>query len=496
MESLTVVDRVRLPPQGSGTVRALSRIGYELEEALADIIDNSIDAAASDVEITLLRDDDTITGVTIADNGRGMDAETLKLGMQFAGRVEHSDNELGTYGLGMKSASFSQCSTMSVITRQGGRTLGSQWVFETIGSDWQCNILDPKAATKAFDALCLKGRKPKTGTLVIWNRLERLTVGPGPDALDEYLSTAMPRLEAHLGLTFHRFLQSGALSLTIVVRHERRPLALPRPVRAHNPFAYPHSGDPAWPKKLRTRLPGVGEIELTAHIWPPGSVLDNFLLGSRKGVEFQGFYFYRNDRLIQTGGWNGVVKSRADPSLSLARVAAELPPGGTHMNVQKSKLQVSAGQAQALIDATDGQVDLLDYLDAARALYRADRRGERHAETEIFVPGQGFPWRARAAATKRLGKAKQVEEIAFAWERLPVGTVFHLDLTETRIVLNKRYRTEILDGQTASGADAPLVKMLLFLLFRDDFSLQRSSRKRQERVELGNALLFDIVKTR
>ena len=213
-------------------------------------------------------------------------------------------------------------------------------------------------------------------------------------------------------------------------------------------------------------------------------------------MEFQGFYFYRNDRLIQTGGWNGVVKSDSDPLLSLARVAAELPVEGAHTNVQKSKLQVTAGQPQALIDATDGEVDLADFLDAARAVYRADRHGERQSETEIFVPGQGLPRRARDAAAKRLGKAKHVEEVAFAWEKLPLGTVFQLDLTETRIVLNKRYRTEILDGQAASAADAPIVKLLLFLLFRDDFSMQRSSRKRLERIELCNALLFDVVKTR
>jgi hypothetical protein len=496
MESLPVVDRMRLPPQGANTVRALSRIGYELEEALADVIDNSIDAGATDVEVTLLRNDDTITAITIADNGRGMDAQALKLGMQFAGKIEHGDTELGTYGLGMKSASFSQCSTMSVITRQGNQTLGSRWVFETMGNDWQCDILDPKAAARAFDSLCLKGRRPPSGTLVIWDRLDRLTVGHGPDALDRYLGTALPRLEAHLGLIFHRFLQAGTLSITIVVRHERRPLALPRPVRAHDPFGYPHSGDPSWPKKLKTTIPGAGEVELTAHIWPPGSVLDGYLLGTRRGTEFQGFFFYRNNRLVQAGGWNGVVKSDLDVTLSLARVAAELPSGGTDVNVQKSKLQVSAAQGQALIDATDGDVDLLDFLEAARSVYRADRRGERQIETEIFVPGQGLPWRARAAAARRLGKTKEVEEIAFTWEKLPLGRVFSLDLTEAKIVLNKRYRAEILDGQTASAADAPIVKMLLFLLFREDFTLQRTSRKRQERIELCNTLLFDVVKTR
>jgi len=66
MESLAAVDRMSLPPQGGGTLKAIARIGYELEEALADVIDNSIDAGADDVEITLLRDDDAILSVRIA----------------------------------------------------------------------------------------------------------------------------------------------------------------------------------------------------------------------------------------------------------------------------------------------------------------------------------------------------------------------------------------------------------------------------------------------
>jgi hypothetical protein len=82
---LKAVDSIRLAPEGGGTIRALSRIGYELPDALADLIDNSIDAGAGRVEITIFRNDDEVTSVTIADDGRGMSAEQLMRGMQFAG---------------------------------------------------------------------------------------------------------------------------------------------------------------------------------------------------------------------------------------------------------------------------------------------------------------------------------------------------------------------------------------------------------------------------
>lgn len=496
LEPLATVDHMQLRPEGKGTIRALSRIGYELPAAIADIIDNSIDADATRVEVTFMRNDHEITAVTIADDGHGMDMTALRAGMQFAGRTEHESGDLGTYGMGLKSASFSQSKTMTVISRQSGNVVASRWSVEAIDNDWRCEVLDPVQAGTVFDDLCLRGKSPASGTLVIWERLDRLVVGQHTDALDEFLNTAMPRLEAHLGLTFHRFLESGALSIAIVVRHERRALALPRPVRPHNPFRYPNSGADGWPKTLDCELPGLGALSLEAHIWPAGSAADGFLLGSRKGVEFQGFYFYRNNRLIQTGGWNGVVKGDQDPELLLARVAIELPPAGIDVNVQKSALQVTASQAQALLAASDGDIDLEDYLEAARAALRASRSAERGPSTAPVVPGAGIAMRVRRAAQKRIAGEKQAEEIGFAWENLAYGQIFDLDLTDMNIVLNRKYRHEILDGASASAADAPLVKLLLFQLYKDDFARQRSSRKLREHIDLTNALLFDVIKIR
>jgi len=495
LEPLAAVDHMLLRPEGKGTIRALSRIGYELPAAIADIIDNSIDAHATRVEVTFLRNDIEITAVTIADDGRGMDMAALKTGMQFAGRTEHDSGDLGTYGMGLKSASFSQSKTLTVISRQNGNVVASRWSVEAIDNDWRCEVLDPVKAGGVFDEMCLRGQQP-CGTLVVWERLDRLVVSQHADALDEYLSTALPRLEAHLGLTFHRFLESGALSIAIIVRHERRALALPRPVRPHNPFHYPNPGASGWPKALDCELPGLGSLSLNAHIWPAGSAADGFLLGSRKGVEFQGFYFYRNNRLIQAGGWNGVVKGDQDPELLLARVAVELPPEGIDVNVQKSALQVTASQAQALLAASDGEVDLEDYLEAARAALRASKRSAKAPGTAPAVPGAGIAMRVRRAAHKRIANDKEAEEIGFLWEELDDGQVFDLDLTEMNIVLNREYRHEILDGSSASAADAPLVKLLLFQLYKDDFGRQRSSRKLREHIDLTNALLFEIIKIR
>lgn len=236
LEGLKAVESRHLPPHGGATVKAWSRIGYELQDAVADLIDNSIDAGAGRVEITLFRNDQEVTSLTIADDGRGMSPEQLMVGMEFAGRTDHDPGALGVFGMGMKSASFSQCETMTVITRQGGVTSAARWSAEQIDNDWACEILEAEGSDAEFRRLCLPTKRPATGALVVWDKLTRLGVGGGDDDLDTFLATAVSRLDAHLGLVFHRFLSAGALTIQITVRHERRSLAVPRSVKARDPF--------------------------------------------------------------------------------------------------------------------------------------------------------------------------------------------------------------------------------------------------------------------
>jgi hypothetical protein len=496
LTTLSIVDHIRLPPEGGATVRALSRIGYELPAALADLIDNSIDANAARVEITFYRNDHEITAVTIADDGKGMNFDEMRIGMQFAGKTTHEKGALGTYGMGLKSASFSQCNTLTVVSRRGAATIASRWAVEEIGSDWKCAVLDPSGAKATFDELCMKGRQPACGTLVIWERLDRIGVGADPDALEEFFSTALPRLSAQLGLVFHRFLQSGALSISIAVKHTQRSLAIPRNVRPVDPFGYSSSGSANYPRTLRVSVPNVGTVEMYTHIWPEGVASDNFSVGGKRGAEAQGFYFYRNNRLIQAGGWNGVVRNEHDAELSLARVAVDLPPGGLDVNVQKSALQITAAQAQTFLKATDGDVDLARYLEDAKEAYRAARRRNSEASDPIFIPGAGLASGIRRTAEKRLANGQATQEIAFVWEQLEEDRVFELDPIESRIILNRNYRRSILGQATASAADAPFFKMLLFLAVHSEFGRSRSSKKQNQRLDLMNALLLDIAKTR
>lgn len=186
-DTIPTVGTFRLPPDSAGTVRAVARIGYELPEALADIIDNSIDAHARTVTVTFLRDDERVLAVLIGDDGDGMDAATLEQAMQFGVSAHHKVTDLGTFGLGMKSASFSQCRSMTVVSRRDGRIAACRWTTELIGNDWSCARLDPSAARSLFErGFTAADKVPATGTVVAWDRLERLGVPQGD--LEPFLS--------------------------------------------------------------------------------------------------------------------------------------------------------------------------------------------------------------------------------------------------------------------------------------------------------------------
>jgi hypothetical protein len=491
---IEAVELFSLPPQAEGTLAAFSRMGYDLETALADIIDNSIDAKATQVEITLFRDETQILAVTIADDGRGMSAAQLRDGMRFAGRNQHAELDLGTFGLGLKSASFSQCETLTVISRAGGAISACRWNPAAMGNNWQCEVLDAASAARSFaNGYSAFAVPADSGTLVIWDRLTRLAVQGN---LDLFFHELRARLELALGLIFHRFIAEGRIAILITVREFDEPSGFPSTVQPHDPFGYPGTGRTGYPKTFRTMLPGVGELALDAHIWPAGSLDANFRLGRRSGTGHQGLYFYRNDRLIQAGGWNGFLKDVSDAELSLARVAIELPAAATRdVTVQKSAVQLTAGLSQALEQARSGKISLRDYLEDARRTYRAGRRQPSRATDLPIVPGAGLPAAARRAIVSQICHGDLYREIDFDWVSLAKGTIFAVDDDREQILLNQKYRKRILGTARASAVDAPVIKLLLFLLLEPEFRRERTSFKQTEWLERCNAILFQAIKT-
>jgi hypothetical protein len=322
-----------------------------------------------------------------------------------------------------------------------------------------------------------------------------LEAAAGEGDLDEFLNELLARLQIHLGLVFHRFIARGALAIRISVRHSRHKVHIPRRVDAHDPFGYAKSGSPEYPKNYTATMPGLGDLRLVAHIWPPRSVDSGFLLGRRTGTPGQGFYFYRNDRLIQAGGWNGVIRDTNDPELSLARVAIELPPGRIDINVQKSAVQLTGAASQALGRARAGNAAFSSYLEDVRKIYRVSRRKPKQSVGLPLTLGTGVPVAVRERVDRLMSKRGRSRAIDFVWQSLPSGTVIDLEPSEDLILLNSKYRSRILGGVRGSAADAPFVKALVFLLLRHDLDRLRRSQQRAAWLEECNKVLFAVVRS-
>ena len=481
----------RLPPDPRGTAQALQRIGYNLEDALADLIDNSIDAQARNVLIRFLRDTKRITKVAIIDDGLGMDEDKLHRAMQYGVQVPHGSKDLGKYGVGLKTASFSQCQSLSVFSRQDGAVNGRRWTLTKMQDEWRCEILDPAASAALFHASWGQLDLKTHGTIVLWEDLDAL--GAGTD-IDKLVRKINNRLPVELGLRFHRFIARGLLSLWCEIYNFDAPDVAPIEVQAYDPFAYAISGRKGYPINFDVHLQGRGVLTLNAHIWPAKSVAAGYKLGGGRVAERQGFYFYRNDRLIQGGGWNSIRESDSEPHSSLARVAIDLPPGldsAFNLTIQKSKVVPPTDFKAAVLSARKGNTSFEDYIAAAVDTYRDVTDEEDHKQ---LTPGAGLPVALQRKISSILSADSRARQIRFEWTDLDHDLFFFADPAAETVYLNSNYRSRFVEKGAHSTSDVPLVKLLLFLLLSPDLKKSRSSKKRNEWHAICNEMLVAAVK--
>ena len=497
LPTLRAVGADDILPDARGLVAAVARYGYSLHHALADLIDNSVDAGASNVTVRFFRDDAAILRIVVADDGRGLDETGLRLAMQFGVQVEHGLADLGKYGLGLKSASLSQAQSVSLVTRNGaGWTGGRRWTMELIERGWICERLDAADCAELLDADWNTGSRDGPATLIVWDGLDRLRLGRA--GVDVALRGFMRRLPVDLGIIFHRFLGDGRLRVRLDVEHtvtgER---SAPTPVEPLDPFAHRQSGRAGYPVTFSVQVGQGPPLALRAHIWPANSKETAYRLGGGKIAERQGLYFYRNDRVIQAGGWNGWRQNDSEPHTSLARAAIDLPPELDtlfRLDVKKSRLDAPPKFITELDGARAGSTPLKDWIEAAVDTYRS--AADRPSRDAPAVPGSGLPAELRRLFARRsdLGPLADRREMPLVWEDLDDDRFFEIDREGGRVILNRSLRTGVLQGARASGADAPLVKTLLFLLLRPELDHQRSSAVRRRMLDEANALLREALR--
>lgn len=316
-------------PDPAGTIASLSALGYSLEAAVADIVDNSIDAGAQNVSIDFHWAGDE-SCVAIADDGHGMVVEELLAAMTLGERgpqVARGKSELGRFGMGLKTASFSQASRLTVSTKpEAGSASVRVWDLDEVlrTGEWRLLRTADADATRIIDQYADR----PSGTVVIWQTLHKI-VTEGDNHDDEgahrLFFEAMDRVSQHLGMVFCRFLGApvGTGSRVRRVRISMNGSA----VVPWDPFMQVHTSTMQQPVE---HLSASGHTVLVRPFTlPPKRRLtdEQFRVGAgpRGWLDQQGFYVFRNDRLIVAGDWLGLGGFRKDEKHILARVAVEVP---------------------------------------------------------------------------------------------------------------------------------------------------------------------------
>jgi len=329
-------------PSAARLTESLRDIGYDFPSAVADIVDNSVMAGAARVEV-LIEFDGTGSWVSVADDGCGMSANGLVEALRYGTRRTYARGDLGRYGLGLKTASLSQCRSVTVVsrrsrsaTRPAVRMLDLDLIAEW--DEWL--VVDPGADPAVAQARSRLADGP--GTVVIWRKLDRVLPEKRPDGgwARRRLAALAVKTAGHLGMVFHRFLEgTSGRDLVLTVNGEK--------VQPWNPFA---PGEPARAELAPQRFEVVvgdvaGTVTLNRFVLPSRDHFSspaNFelLSGPLNWNRQQGLYIYRAMRLVQWGGWNGI--RGIDEHTKLARAALDFDTDlDSVFNINVAKMRVT-----------------------------------------------------------------------------------------------------------------------------------------------------------
>lgn len=330
-----------ITPSAARLTESLRDIGYDFPAAVADIVDNSVMAGASNVDVAIEFAGEE-SYVAIADDGEGMTGNGVIEAMRFGSRRPYGRRDLGRYGLGLKTASLSQCRSVTVVTCRAPAT--SKVTVRTLDLDLIAKWDEWLVVEPPNDPLTERARERlavEPGTVVIWRKLDRVLPEKRADGgwARRRLDSMVAKTAEHLGIVFHRYLEHTSRGLVITVNGQK--------VEPWNPFV------PSEP--TRTELP-MQRFELVVGDFSGAVTLRRFVLPARD--EFtsheqferysgplnwnrqQGIYIYRADRLVQWGGWNGI--RGIDEHTKLARAALDFDTDlDSVFNINVAKMRVA-----------------------------------------------------------------------------------------------------------------------------------------------------------
>lgn len=287
---------------------------YDLPSALADLIDNSIKAHARKIDLHCdFNDGNPI--VRVVDNGRGMSSDELEAAMRPASSnplTKRMPDDLGRFGWGLKSASFSQCTRLTVITNQAGKLAGAEWNLNEI-DDWKMGVLSQTEIGELASSPIVEG----TGTEVIWRDCDRLSEQGTIDEAN--FNSLIVHARNEIALIYHKYLFGE------VPRRSLRINLNGQEIRGFDPFYSKH--DATLPLEEETLDIGGARVVIRPYVLPHYSKLSSSeferLAGEDGFIRNQGFYVYRNHRLIIHGTWFRLIKF--GELSQLVRICVEIP---------------------------------------------------------------------------------------------------------------------------------------------------------------------------
>ncbi len=349
---MSALKSVSITPSAARLTESLRDIGYDFPAAVADIVDNSVMAGASHIDVSVEFDGED-SYVVISDDGEGMTGNGLVEALRYGSRRSYGRSDLGRYGLGLKTASLSQCRSVTVATCRRSargnvhvRTLDLDLIAEW--DEWL--VVEPLPASVVQRSAERLASEP--GTAVIWRKLDRVLPEKRPDGgwARRRLDAMAAKTAEHLGLVFHRYLEGGEGRGLVITVNGRK-------VEPWNPFA---PGEPTTIElalqRFEISLGDVsGNVTLRRFVLPARdefSSLEEFehYSGPLNWNRQQGIYIYRAGRLVQWGGWNGI--RGIDEHTKLARAALDFDTDlDSVFNINVAKMRVTLpSQIRQMLD--------------------------------------------------------------------------------------------------------------------------------------------------
>jgi len=315
------VDSVNIPPHAGTLIESLRAFGYDLKTAIADLIDNSITAGAKNIRINFHWNGPD-SGISVTDDGKGMSAKKLLEAMRVGSQSpleEREYEDMGRFGLGMKTASFSQCRCLTVRSKTtDNNTIESLcWDLDYVNKCGEWRVLKNISSIATNHSKRLS--ELKSGTAVIWESMDRIVGDEDIDnetAKDTFFAR-IDEVKEHLAMVFHRFMSDTS---PLVIRINDRI------VEPWDPFLENEEATQRLPDE-RFKLRGQ-EICITPYVLPHHSKIDQEThkqaAGSQGWNAHQGFYIYRNRRLLVPGDWLGLGFQKEE-HCKLARIMLDIP---------------------------------------------------------------------------------------------------------------------------------------------------------------------------